>query len=341
MSKQKNILILTETRGGKGHIMPAKAITQALHRLFPHKHNVSLVNMGDESNFALEDTLHFLYVQISKHAPWVLRLYKVSDHKIFMKTVNNIYYVVNQKDILKLYNRVKPDLVLSNYPAWDYAFFKTLKKYYPSVPYVNLNTDSNYPHYGWLLADADYNIVADEDTKRLYLARGKDGAKIKVLGIPIREDVARLAQSIKLSALKPKPPYKILIMPTSNNAKNIMLLTKQFAGDTNFELEIIMGRNKTAIEYIKSKVKGCNVLTCDKYLWINMSSSKWETLSAKLKESAKDYADRIYGHVKKDVAALTAYAALTSGNLGCHDVHTMLKSTVSAASVGSALSSVF
>lgn len=259
MSKQKNILILTESRGGKGHIMPATAITQALHRIFPHKHNVTLVNMGDESNFVLEDFLHFLYVQISKHAPWVLGLYKLSDHKIFMKTVNNIYYEINKKDIIKLYDRINPDLVLSNYPAWDYAFYKTLKANYPSVPYVNLNTDSSYPHYGWLLADADYNIVADEDTKHLYQGRGKDVTKIKVLGIPIREDVAKLGKTTKIAKLKPKPPYKILFLPTSSNSRNIMKFIKPFADNPEFELEVILGRNKTAIEYLGSKLSANNI----------------------------------------------------------------------------------
>jgi len=92
-------------------------------------------------------------------------------------------------------------------------------------------------------------------------------------------------------------------------------------------------------EYIKSKAKGCSVMTCDKHLWINMPVSKWDTLSAKLKDSAKDYAERIYGHVKKDLPALIGYFALTSGNLGCHDVYTMLKSTVSVSAVGNALHS--
>lgn len=259
MSKQKNILILTESRGGKGHIMPATAITQALHRIYPHKHHVTLVNMGDESNFVLEDALHFLYVQVSKHAPWILKLYRLSDHKIFMKTVNNIYYVINKKGIIELYDRTNPDLVLSNYPAWDYAFYKTLKENYPSVPYVNLNTDSSYPHYSWLLADADYNIVADEDTKSLYLSRGKNREKIKVLGIPIREDVAKLGKKIKIATTKPKPPYRVLFMPTSSNAKNIMKFIKPFANNPDFALEVILGRNKTAIQYIRSKILADNI----------------------------------------------------------------------------------
>ena len=147
MAKQKHILILTETRGGKGHIMPARAIEDALHHLYPQKHRVSIVNMGDETKFALEDTLHFLYIYTSKYIPGVLSTYKLSDTAAFMKSINNAFYKLKRKEILELYEKFQPDLVLSNYPVWEYAFYKVLRKHYPGVPFVNLNTDSHYPHY--------------------------------------------------------------------------------------------------------------------------------------------------------------------------------------------------
>jgi len=259
MPKQKRILILTESRGGKGHIMPATAITQALHALYPHKHRVTVVNMGDESNFFLEDFLHSFYLLVFKHAPWLLKIYKISDNRPFMKAINNIYIKLNSKDIVSLYNKIKPDLVLSNYPAWDYAFYKALKKHNPNVPYVNLNTDSSYPHFAWLIADADYNIVADEDTKNLYIKRGKKGPKIKVLGIPVRQDVAE--KGLNTSPLKksPKPPYNILFLPSSSNAKVILATIRPFEGNNEFNIEVVMGRNKTAADYIRSKISADNV----------------------------------------------------------------------------------
>ena len=231
MTKQKRILILTESRGGKGHIMPATAITQALHKLYPNKHRVTVVNMGDESNFFLEDFLHSFYLWIFKHLSWVLWIYKISDSKLFMKTVNNIYCQFNTKDILELYNRTKPDLVLSNYPIWDYSFYKILRKSFPEVPYVNLNTDSNYPHHAWLIADADYSVVADEDTKKLYVARGKKASKIKILGIPVRQDVAELGEKTLPTKTTPKAPYRVLFLPSSSSSRVILNLIKEFAGN--------------------------------------------------------------------------------------------------------------
>lgn len=259
MPTQKRILILTESRGGKGHIMPATAITQALHKLYPHKHRVTVVNMGDESNFFLEDFLHTFYLFIFKHAPWLLKIYKISDNRPFMKSINNIYIKLNRKDIVGLYNKIKPDLVLSNYPAWDYAFYKALKQTNPEVPYVNLNTDSCYPHFAWLLADADYNIVADNDTKQLYMQRGKKGSKIKVLGIPVRQDVTEKGQKASPLKTPPKPPYNILFLPSSSNAKAILATIKPFEDNKEFNIEVVMGRSKTATEYIQSKISAKNV----------------------------------------------------------------------------------
>jgi hypothetical protein len=109
-------------------------------------------------------------------------------------------------------------------------------------------------------------------------------------------------------------------------------------GDTA-EVKVSGWQSFVLSEYIKSKAKGCSVIACDKHLWVNMPQSKWDTLSAKLKDSAKDYAERIYGHVKKDLPALIGYFALTSGNLGCHDVYSMLKSNLTVNAVGNALHS--
>jgi len=259
MPAQKRVLILTESRGGKGHIMTATAITQALHKLYPHKHHVTVVNMGDESNFFLEDFLHAFHLFIFKHAPWVLNIYKVSDNRPFMKAINNIYFRLNHKDIVSLYNKIKPDLVLSNYPGWDYAFYKTLKQNYPDVPYINLNTDSSYPHFAWLIADADYNIVADDDTRQLYVQRGKKASKIKVLGIPVRQDVAEKGQKTLSLKKSPNPPYNILFLPSSSNTKAILETLKPFEKNKEFNIEVVMGRDKTATEYIQSKISANNI----------------------------------------------------------------------------------
>lgn len=259
MAKQKHILILTETRGGKGHIMPARAIEDALHHLYPGKHRVSIVNMGDETKFALEDTLHFLYIYTSKYIPGVLSTYKLSDTSTFMKSINNAFYKLKRKEILDLYEKFQPDLVLSNYPVWEYAFFKVLRKHYPGVPFVNLNTDSHYPHYAWLISDADYNIVSDEDTKNLYVERGKDPSKIKVLGIPVRSDFAKLGSKIKPATKSPQPPYKVLYLPTASDAKTILKFIEPFADRADYHLRVVMGRNKTAAEYIKSKIHAKNI----------------------------------------------------------------------------------
>lgn len=259
MPKQKHILILTETRGGKGHIMPARAIEDALHELYPHKHRVSIVNMGDETKFALEDTLHFLYIYTSKYIPGVLSTYKLSDSSTFMKSINNAFYRLKRKEILDLYEKFQPDLVLSNYPVWEYAFYKVLRKHYPGVPFVNLNTDSHYPHFAWLIANADYNIVADTDTKNLYVERGKDPAKIKVLGIPVRREFAKLSQTLKPSIASPEPPYNVLYLPTASDAKTILKFIEPFADRPDYRLRVVMGRNKTAADYIKSKIKAKNI----------------------------------------------------------------------------------
>ncbi len=259
MAKQKHILILTETRGGKGHIMPARAIEDALHHLYPQKHRVSIVNMGDETKFALEDTLHFLYIYTSKYIPGVLSTYKLSDTAAFMKSINNAFYKLKRKEILELYEKFQPDLVLSNYPVWEYAFYKVLRKHYPGVPFVNLNTDSHYPHYAWLIADADYNIVSDDDTKNLYVERGKDPSKIKVLGIPVRHQFAELGKKIQPSSQNPQLPYKILYLPTASDAKTILKFIEPFADRKDFQLRVVMGRNKTAADYIKSKIKAKNI----------------------------------------------------------------------------------
>lgn len=259
MAKQKHILILTETRGGKGHIMPARAIEDALHHLYPGKHRVSIVNMGDETKFALEDTLHFLYVYTSKYIPGVLSTYKLSDSAGFMKSINNAFYRLKKKEILELYEKFQPDLVLSNYPVWEYAFFKVLRKHYPGVPFINLNTDSHYPHRAWLIADADYNIVSDEDTKNLYVERGKDPKKIKVLGIPVRHKFVEAAKQLDPVTTNPKPPYKVLYLPTASDAKTILKFIEPFADRSDYQLRVILGRNKTAAELIKSKIKANNI----------------------------------------------------------------------------------
>lgn len=96
-----------------------------------------------------------------------------------------------------------------------------------------------------------------------------------------------------------------------------------------------------AKDYIDAKVRGLNVLLCDRYLLVHTKASQWDTLAKKVKKYVKDYVAAKYMRVNKDdLPAVLGYMMLSDAAVGSGDIKSMLKSGLTAASVEKAITDV-
>lgn len=92
-------------------------------------------------------------------------------------------------------------------------------------------------------------------------------------------------------------------------------------------------------DYISAKVRGLTPVVCDKYIILNVKSSRWDGLSKKIKSYVKDYVQQKHAKVKDDLPAVMGYMALASASVGCTDVYQMVKSDIKAGDVERAINS--
>ena len=105
------------------------------------------------------------------------------------------------------------------------------------------------------------------------------------------------------------------------------------------EIKISGWTSAVFADFVRNKVKGLNPMVCDKYLLLNIKSSQWSTLAAKLKKAVKDYAATKYGKVGDNLPAVFGYLSLASGQLCAYDVKSAISNKLSTSSIESALTS--
>lgn len=254
---KKNVLILYANMG-KGHVSASRATKDALTYLYKDKYNVEVVDFFSLVSKGFSDSTSKAYDGTVKHTPnfykaffdWTDEAWKVK----FINKVNYLSLSVAFNTLLKKYN---PDIIVSTFPIWDYGLCKLWKKKHPGSKFINIITDSISIHKAWLIADADYRIVPNEDTAKVLVKRGVDANKIKILGFPVNLEFTEKVDRhnvLKFLHLNPKL-FTILVFATvGNNTRNLRLIEKVIYENRDYNVIIVTGRNDTLmprIEHLK------------------------------------------------------------------------------------------
>ena len=252
--KKKNILILY-AKMGKGHYSASMATKEAIMQLYGDKYNVEVIDFFGNFSESFSKSTAKAYDGTVKHMPnfykiffeWTNEAWKVK----FINTINYLSLSITFKKILKKYN---PEIIISTFPIWDWAVAKMWKKEHPGAKFINIITDSISIHRAWLIADADYRIVPNEDTAKVLMEKGVDADKIKILGFPVNLAFTKELEKkhvLKFLGLNPKLFTVLMFSNIGNNRKNQRLLESVIFGKRDYNVIVVTGRNDTLMPKIE------------------------------------------------------------------------------------------
>ncbi len=184
----KTILILSSSFG-QGHIATAKALESAANN-HPELHiDVKIIDFSQEISKLFNKTSKKMYEINTKHLPalykWMYASTDITHTPI--RLANLLSYPLRQGHLRNILASHHPDLIISNYPIWQYLALQISKNNFPDVEFATLITDSISVHSSWTIPDSDFYIVANEPTASSLHTLGVQDEKIYDLGYPVHE----------------------------------------------------------------------------------------------------------------------------------------------------------
>lgn len=248
---------------GKGHFSASSATKEALELQYGDKVNVTMVDFFQLLSEGFSRTTQKMYDKSVKFIPSFYKaFFELSDTRWSVKFLNAINYISLQSAMKKLLKEHDPDIIVSTFPIWDYAVAQMWKKKHPGAQFINIITDSISIHQAWLIADADYRIVPNQDTAKVLMDEGVAPETIKILGFPVSlEFTKKIDRKKVLKKLNLNPRlYTVLVFATmGNNRRNVRIFEKVIDENRDYNVIGVMGRNKTLLPKIKHLEKQRNV----------------------------------------------------------------------------------
>lgn len=128
-----------------------------------------------------------LYAFELRYAPWLYEwFYHGTDHDRRVSMIEFFCHWVGLSGMQRDIELTRPELVLSSY--WSSVPLAHHVQQSRDLSFVNALVVTDYrAHRHWIRPEADLIMVAAEETREQMVARGLDGEKVVVTGIPISE----------------------------------------------------------------------------------------------------------------------------------------------------------
>ncbi|MBU1445820.1 glycosyltransferase [Patescibacteria group bacterium] len=264
--KKKKVLI-TYASFGKGHVSATNATKEALELLYGDQIEVEPLDFFKFTAEFLDKTVQKSYESSTKFFPKIYKfLFELSDQQWTLKFLNAIVYPAIYSAMKKIVNEKNPDIIVSTFPIWDLAIASIWKKKNPNAKFINIITDSISIHQAWMVCDADYRVVANEDTAKVLMKSGIPENEIKILGFPVAlefsKDIDR-ETVLKSLNLNPKLFTILLFATTGKDERNLKIFEEVISEKRDYNVICIMGRNKTLFEKIHHFKNEKNVAILD------------------------------------------------------------------------------
>ena len=154
--------------------------------LQPPTYRLEIVDVFEEySHFPLREAVK-LYGPTIRYNPKLYgEVYRRTNKELTVKTANYFASPLILNGLLRLFSTLQPDIVVSIHPMINNVTVRALQQLDLHIPFVTVVTDLVSVHYSWFAAGADTYIVPTEQAKQLYVRRGLDPRRVRMLGMPI------------------------------------------------------------------------------------------------------------------------------------------------------------
>lgn len=246
-SVKKKILYLYSDTGG-GHRSAATAIMNAVDHVSKRKYDQEMADVFAACSGFL-NIFAKLYGPVIKYSPKMWgQLYYWLDDKKKLERLEKLSGPFILKELTKLINRKKPQVIVSVHPMINHLTVSAIKQSGRKIPFIMVVTDPVTLHRAWIVPEVDLCVVATPEARKLAIKYGMPKKKIKVIGMPIDPKFflkdKRKAKSAKKKSKKLKQKTILLMGGGEGAGKMFDIIEALDREMLNIKLIVIAGRNK-------------------------------------------------------------------------------------------------
>lgn len=241
------ILYLYSDTGG-GHRASAKALIAAAQEIDPALEQ-KMVDVFAECS-GLLNIFARMYGPMIKFSPKLWgTLYYWLNSPSKLKSLEKIARPLILKSLKKLFEKEKPDLIISVHPMVNHLTVGALEEMGSKIPFVIVVTDPVTMHGAWVMPRADMMVVATDAAKKACLKYGIKPNKVEVLGLPIHPKFSKIK---RIEHAK----FTVLIMGGGEGTGGKLIndvVSLIIAERLKIQLTVICGRNKALENKLKNR----------------------------------------------------------------------------------------
>lgn len=181
-ASHKKVLILMSQVGG-GHLSISQAVQQIIAVHAPH-HQIKIFNNTSVIGSLIQRIIGNYF------AKFYTKNYQALDNESSAKLVHHLTTPLIFPKLSQVILNFKPDLIIATNSFSTEEVNITLKILDKRIPHVIILADPFSIHHGWTSCkQADLYLVHDSYARSVFIKRGISPKKIKVTGLPLRQEI--------------------------------------------------------------------------------------------------------------------------------------------------------
>ena len=230
----KKVLILASEKTGSGHKSSSDAIEKKLKEAeYECRRMDAFPLMGKTGNW-----MEASYIPLTTRAPFLFYLIERSV-QYFPGICHAIMYRRIKKELLKLLEEYRPDVIISVHGMFTRSVSRIIRKNHLNIPFYIGVVDLVDPPRVWEDNGADMTFVPTEQIREQYLKKGFQNDRVMVSGFPIRDDIEKCQETKQLSE-----PLQILMLNSSTNLRKNILFVREISRLENVQIRFVCGLDK-------------------------------------------------------------------------------------------------
>lgn len=258
MDKQVNVLITTAPFGN-GHKMVAAALKNAF--IDKGFNNVHVIDIFTEAHPIITEKIKQAYLKSYNYGyAYSFLFYGVE--KLVDKKIMDVYRNFGYKQLKRIVNDLKPDVIINTFPILATDKIKSNMK--EDIPVFTIVTDF-YVHKLWISEEIDKFYIATEEIQKELAKMNIPIEKAVVTGIPIRDAFEEYENTTLLYDKYGFDKYKKIVLISAGAfgvLKDIGKVCVELCEHSHIQVAVVCGNNKTlknqldSLDYDNLKVFG-------------------------------------------------------------------------------------
>ncbi len=250
------ILFLIADTGG-GHRASAQAICEAIEHLYPGEFETSIEDIWIDHTRWPINRLPNAYPWLSTSGTrWWMLVWQLSARPRLRSSVFGTFNLMVQQRIVRLLQKLQPDLVVSVHPGFNHLGVKWMRRAKLDAPFFTVVSDMVTVHPTWICPEVTGCIVSTPPARDQAIAHGMPPEKITVCGQPVSPKFAHLegdkeALRRQLGLAESRPV--VLVVGGGEGVGRVYEIARAVARSADrAQLVVVAGRNKKLRQQLKA-----------------------------------------------------------------------------------------